>query len=130
MDANCILQLIKKNKNYYDTDIDIKDFIKSINILECKNYKDIINDHMKGFFHKDKDKDEIIGYYVCNGEYLFKFYIIKVNNEIYMALENTPPYFWYKLKSYEDFRIIRKIYNKKTDTYEKKILLIGMKNQK
>jgi hypothetical protein len=124
---NSILQLIKNNKNYYDTDIDIKSFIQSINILECKNYKDIIDNHTKDFFYKDKNESEseIIGYYVCNGEYLFKFYIIKVTNIIYMALENTPPYFWYPLTSYKDFRLIRKIYNKKTDIYEKKILLIG-----
>jgi hypothetical protein len=118
-----LMLLIKKNKNYYDSDIDIKDFMESISLLECKNYKKNIDEYTSDFLKKDKG--EIIGYYMCKCLDLFKFYFIKVNDTLYMALENTPPYFWYKLSVYDDFRIIRKIYNKKNEKYQNKNLFIA-----
>lgn len=118
-----LIKSIAKNKNFYGPDIDMENFMESISTTECRNYENVIKDHNKKFF--SEDSGEVLGYYVCKGEDVFNFYLIKVNKKLYMALENTPPYYWYQINNYEDFRAVRKIYNKKTDQYENRTLLIA-----
>jgi hypothetical protein len=114
-----LIEFISKSKNFYGPDIEMKDYLESIPYQELKSIKDHIMKHMDNFF-KD-DKGEVIGYYLCRGVDVFKFYIMKVNNKIYMALDSVPPFFWYEIKTHSDFKNVRRSYNKKGDTFKNKM---------
>lgn len=113
----------RKSKNFYGSDIDIKDFIDAIPMNELRCIKDKIKNHMDIFF--SKDKGEILGYYVCKGHDPFKFYMIAVNNTLYMALEAVPPLMWYKTESYSDFKKVVRAYNKNSSKFTNRITRIS-----
>lgn len=116
---------ISKNKNFYGTDIEMKDFMEAIPFIEFKCIEDYVKSHTESFFKKDKG--DILGYYVCKGTELFKFYLISVSDSLYMALEALPPCFWYEIKTYDDFRNVRKSYNRKGNTFQKRLTKISTK---
>jgi hypothetical protein len=113
----------RKSKNFYGSDIDIKDFIDAIPMNELRCIKEKVNNHMDIFF--SKDKGEILGYYVCKGRDPFKFYIISVSDILYMALEAVPPLMWYKIESYQDFKNVVKAYNKNSSKFTNRITRIS-----
>jgi len=113
----------RKSKNFYGSDIDIKDFIDAIPMNELKCIKDKVKKHMDDFF--TKDKGDILGYYICKGRDPFKFYMISVNNILYMALEAVPPLMWYKIESYPDFKKVVRAYNKNSSKFTNRVTRIS-----
>lgn len=112
-----------KSKNFYGSDIDIKDFIDAIPMNELRCIKDKIKNHMNTFF--SKDKGQVLGYYVCKGREPFKFYMISVNNTLYMALDAVPPLMWYKIESYLDFKTVARAYNRSSSKFTNRLTRIS-----
>ena len=114
----------RKSKNYYGSDIDIKDFIDAIPMGELRCIKDKVKTHMDTFFKNDQG--EVLGYYVCNGQDPFKFYVISVGEKLYMALEAVPPLMWYKIESYSDFKKVARAYNKNSSKFTNRLTRISI----
>lgn len=102
----------------------MKDFMESISFLEFKGQKKEALEHMEKFF--SDDKGDVLGYYICKGYDVYKFYIILVNGNLYMALDTLPPCYWYHLDTYEKFKKLKKVYNNKGESFTHRKSLISM----
>lgn len=99
--------------------IDIKSYLKNIKYREYPDFFHTYDDDVV------KYKDFFIKYSIIldnnNHEY-DELFIIENNNEIYIAVRDTPPIFWYKINDYNDIRNVLDVYYHKTyphdDDYE------------
>ena len=107
---NKLIIEISKSKNFYGSDITIHDFTNNILFTEIKNSVTNVKIHMENFFKIDS---EVLGYYVCKGQKLFKLYLVSVDKQLYITLDKIPPIYWHKIKTYDDFQNIKKAYNTK-----------------
>lgn len=123
-----LIKRISKSKNFYGPDIDIKEFIESIPLKEMKCVEEYVKKHLKQFFKNDNG--EVLGYYICKGCEVYKFYLVSVDGELYFALDALPPCLWYKLKTYDDFREIRRSYNNKGDKFDTRLVKVSTKFSK
>lgn len=121
-----LLKQISSCKNFYGSDIEMKDLVESFSYNEVKSIRDALEKHTKELLGDNLSKGEVMGYYVCKGMESFNFYIVVVDNKIYLAFETLPPYFWYNVESYEEFKKLRKIFNKKGDNFQNKVCKISL----